>query len=233
VNMRSFLLTVVVPCHNSQEFMEKTIGYLYSALNNDEELILVENGSTDNTLTVLKSLFGTAIPDNVLVTQSPKGLGLALKHGIELARGEKIVFMGDDLPFGLQELNLARKIDVTGKYFILSKYHGNVHGLGFRKIQGLVFIFLRESILRLKVRDSQATFFGDAGVIKGFARNSEQKGFLVTLEFIALARKLAVEINEIPCDSLSEPIRATTLKLRDMFQMFIGLFEVKRYMRTF
>ena len=232
MSRRNFLLTVVVPCHNSQEFMGRTIWNLYSALNDDEELVLVENGSTDSTLFALKSLFGTVIPENVVVTQSSKGLGIALKHGIEIARGKKIVFMEDDLPFGLQELNMARKIDVAGKYFILSKYHGNVHGLGFRKIQGLVFIFLRESILGLKVKDSQATFFGDAEVIKGFARNSQQKGFLVTLEFIALARKMAVEINEIPCDSLSKPIRATTLKLRDIFQMFIGLFEVKRYMRT-
>ncbi len=232
MNRRRYLLTVVVPCHNSQEFMQQTIWNLYSALNDDEELILVENGSKDDTFFALKTLFGTAIPENVIVTQSLKGLGLALKHGIELANGEKIVFMEDDLPFGLQELNWARKIDVTGKYFILSKYHGNIHSIGFRKIQGLVFIFLRESILGLKVKDSQATFFGDAEVVKGFARNSQQKGFLVTLEFIALARKMAVEINEIPCDSLSKPIRATTLKLRDIFQMFIGLFEVKRHMRT-
>jgi hypothetical protein len=231
MSSRNFLLTVVVPCHNSQEFMQKTIGYLYSALNNDEELVLVENGSTDNTLFALKSLFGTAIPENVIVTQSPKGLGLALKHGIELASGKKIVFMEDDLPFGLQELNLARKTDVTGKYFILSKYHGNIHGLGFRKIQGLVFIFLRESILGLKVRDSQATFFGDTAVVKDLARSSQQKGFLTTLEFIALARKMDVEIIEIPCESLAKPIRPSTLRLRDILQMFIGLFEVKQYLK--
>lgn len=233
MNRRDFLLTVVVPCHNSQEFMQKTVGYLYSALNNDEELILVENGSTDNTLFALKSLFGTTIPENVVVTQSPKGLGLALKHGIEMASGKKIVFMEDDLPFGLQELNLARNVDVTGKYFILSKYHGSVRNLGLRKIQGLVFIFLRESILGLKVRDSQATFFGDAAVIKDIGRCSVQKGFLVTLEFIGLARKMGIEITEIPCESLAKSIRPTTLKFRDVLQMFIGLFEVKRYMRTF
>ena len=136
--------------------------------------------------------------------------------------------MEDDLPFGLQELDLARKIDVTGKYFILSKYHGNIRGLGLRKIQGIIFIILRESILGLKVRDSQATFFGDAAVVKDLARGSQQKDFLVTLEFIALARKMGVKITEIPCDSLAKPIRPTTLRLCDVLQMFIGLFEVKQ-----
>ena len=224
-------LSVVIPCHNSEEFMEKTIGYLYSQLKQDEELILVENGSTDNTLVALKRLFGKVNSEKVTIIQSPQGLGLALKQGIKRASGKIIVFMEDDLPFGLQELNLARKIDVSGKYFILSKYHGNIRGLGLRKIQGLVFIFLRESILGLKVRDSQATFFGDAAVVKDLARSSQQKGFLITLEFIALARKMGVKITEIPCESLAIPIRPTTLRLRDILQMFFGLFEVKQYLR--
>ena len=224
-------LSIVVPCHNSAGFIEYTIGYLYSQIKQDEELILVENGSTDKTLDALETLFEKVNSDNVIITQSPKGLGLALKQGIERASGKIIVFMVDDLPFGLQELSLARKFDVRGKYFIFSKYHGTVSGFSLRKIQGLIFIFLRECILGLKVRDSQATFFGDATIVKDFARNSEQKEFLVTLEFIALARKMGVEITEIPCDSLAKPIRPTTLKFRDVLQMFTGLFEVRRFLK--
>jgi len=226
-----FLLSVVVPCHNSEKFLEETIGFLYSQLNPEEELILVENGSTDNTTAALKTLFSVEISDNVTITQSPKGLGLALKHGIERARGKTIVFMEDDLPFGLQELDLARKFDATDKYFILSKYHGNIRGLGFRKIQGLIFILLRESILGLKVKDSQATFFGDARLVKYLASISQQKGFLVTLELIALARKLGVEIFEVPCDSLAQTVRPSTLKFRDVIQMFIGLFQIKCFLK--
>jgi glycosyltransferase involved in cell wall biosynthesis len=159
-------LSIVVPCHNVENFLHKTIGRLYSALNVDEELILVENGSIDNTFVALKDFFGAKIPKNVKIIQTPKGLGLALRHGIEHAHGKTIIFMEDDLPFGLQELDLARKCDVAGRYFILSKYHGSIRGLGLRKIQGLVFIFLRELILGLKVKDSQATFFGDTLIIK-------------------------------------------------------------------
>ena len=228
VNIR---LSVVVPCHNSEVFMDQTIGYLYSQLKQDEELILVENGSTDSTLVALKSLFGTVNSENITIIHSPKGLGSALKQGIEFARGKTIIFMEDDLPFGLQELELARKTDVSGEYFILSKYHGNIRGLGLRKIQGLMFIFLREAILGLKVRDSQATFFGDSAIVKNLASASQQKGFLITLEFIALARKMGVKITEIPCDSLAKPIRPTTLRLRDVLQMFIGLFEVKQFLK--
>jgi len=226
-----FHLSVVVPCHNAEKFLMETIGFLYSQLNENEELIVVENGSTDNTLVALNALFSKGTFNNVTVVQSPKGLGLALKQGIEQARGKMIVFMEDDLPFGLQELELVREIDATDSYFILSKYHGTLRGLGLRRMQGLIFIFLRELILGLKVKDSQATFFGDAKIIRRLAGLSQQKGFLVTLEFIALARKLGVKICEVPCGSLAQPIRSSTLKPSDVFQMFIGLFRVKSYLK--
>lgn len=225
---REIEISVVVPCHNAEKFFQNTIGHLYSNLNTAEELIIVENGSTDDTLIRLLEFFDNKISGEVKVIQSPKGLGIALKQGIDQARGKKIVFMQDDLPFGLQELNLARNLDVSEKYFILSKYHGNISGFRFRKIQGLVFIFVREIILGVKVKDSQATFFGDSKIVKKLASACKQKGFLITLELIALARKSDIGINEIPCDSLANSIRPTTLKLRDEIQMFIGLFQIKK-----
>lgn len=228
-----FRTSVVVPCHNSRKFIEKTMGLLYSQLKADEELILVENGSTDNTLAILNSTFGGGKLENVIVTQSEKGLGFAIKHGVELARGKTIVFMEDDLPFGLQELDLSRSLETTGKYFILSKYHRSVGGFGLRRLQGLTFILLREVVLRLNVKDSQATFLGDAIVVKKLAGFSNQIGFLVTLEFIALARKLGIEIVEIACVALAKAIRPTTVKPRDVFQMFTGLFEIRRYLLNF
>jgi hypothetical protein len=42
---------------------------------------------------------------------------------------------------------------------------------------------------------------------------------------------MGVKITEIPCESLAIPIRPTTLRLRDILQMFFGLFEVKQYLR--
>ena len=228
---RQFGISVVVPCHNSEIFLEQTIAYLHSELRQDEELILVENGSTDNTWKVLSKLFGNGRYPNVTVMQSEKGLGLALRYGIERAQGEAIVFMEDDLPFGLQELELARKLDVKNKYLILSKYHGNIKGIGLRKIQGLIFIFLRETVLGLRVKDSQATFLGDAQIVKRLISASRQNGFLITLELIALARKTDTEIIEIPCDSLAKPIRPTTLVFSDVLGMFFGLFQVKRSLK--
>ncbi len=228
---QNFEISIVIPCHNAEKFLEKTIGYLCTQLRPDEELILVENGSTDETYRTLEQFVSQWTSQNIKITQSPKGLGLALKHGVLLAKGKKIVFMEDDLPFGLQELNLARNLNLVDDYLIMSKYHGNLKGVSFRKIQGLVFVVLREIILKLKVKDSQATFLGDAIVIKKLAAASKQSGFLVTLEFIALARKTGIKIVEIPCESLAIPIRPTTLKFRDAFKMFLGLFEVRRSIR--
>jgi hypothetical protein len=83
----------------------------------------------------------------------------------------------------------------------------------------------------LKVKDSQATFFGDAQIVKELISVCQQKGFLVTLELIAIAKKLGKEVHEIPCNSLSTPIRPTTVKFRDVLQMFIGLFQIKQNLK--
>ena len=228
---QEFGISVVIPCHNSEKFIEQTIGYLCGELREDEELILIENGSNDNTFEALSNSYGRGRYPNISVTQTQKGLGLALRCGILRAKGNKIVFMEDDLPFGLQELRLARKLDLKDKYIILSKYHGNIKGIGLRKIQGLIFIFLRELILDLKVKDSQATFLGDAEIIKRLSGAAQQSGFLITLELIALARKTEVKIVEVACDSLAKPIRPSTLGLTDVLKMFIGLFQVKLSLR--
>jgi dolichyl-phosphate beta-glucosyltransferase len=232
LNYSNYSISIVVPCHNAEKFLSETIGKLYSHLHHDEELIIVENGSSDRTFLALSELAKSRNFENVTIAQSPKGLGVALKHGVDLARGKTIVFMEDDLPFGFQELNLARKKETTSSYYILSKYHGTVSGLGFRRIQGLIFIFLRESILRLKVKDSQATFFGDTEIVKNLCSKSQQEGFLITLELIAIARKLGVSIIEIPCDSFAKSIRPSTLTIRDVIQMFLGLFGIKQSLRN-
>jgi dolichyl-phosphate beta-glucosyltransferase len=232
LNSTSYSISIVVPCHNAEDFLGETIGELYSYLRPNEELLIIENGSTDRTFLALNDLSSTRNFENVTIAQSPKGLGLALRHGVQLARGKTIVFMEDDLPFGFQELNLARETDNTASYHILSKYHGTVSGLGFRKIQGLVFILLRELILRLKVKDSQATFFGDAQIVKNLFAKSQQEGFLITSELIAIARKLGVNVLEIPCDSLAKSIRPSTLRIRDVIQMFLGLFRIKLRLRN-
>ncbi|MCR5430635.1 MAG: glycosyltransferase family 2 protein [Eubacterium sp.] len=80
------LLTVAIPCYNSEEYMEKSIR---SALNGGEkvEVLIIDDGSTDSTLKIAKK-YEKKFPDIVrVIHQENGGHGDAVNTGIKNATG--------------------------------------------------------------------------------------------------------------------------------------------------
>ena len=80
------LLTVTIPCYNSQEYMEKSIR---SALTGGDrvEIIIVDDGSKDNTLEIAQK-YQAKFPDIIkVVHQENGGHGEAVNTGIRNATG--------------------------------------------------------------------------------------------------------------------------------------------------
>ncbi len=91
-------VSIVIPCKNE----ESTIGSLIDSLIDFDianEIIVVNDGSTDNTTEILKS-------KNVIVIYHPysKGNGASIKAGARRATGEIIVFMDADGQHNINEL---------------------------------------------------------------------------------------------------------------------------------
>jgi len=81
------LLSIVVPCYNSMAYMSKCIDSLL--IGGDEvEIIIVNDGSTDETLTIANG-YQEAFPQMVkVINQENKGHGGALNSGLKLASGQ-------------------------------------------------------------------------------------------------------------------------------------------------
>lgn len=80
------LLTITIPCYNSQDYMEKSIR---SALTGGDgvEIIIVDDGSTDNTLSIAKK-YEDKFPDIIrVIHQENGGHGEAVNTGIRNASG--------------------------------------------------------------------------------------------------------------------------------------------------
>lgn len=88
------LVSVIIPCYNCDRFLLETVSSVFNQDFTDYEIILIDDGSTDNTLEVIKS-FGDKV---IAEFQENRGASYTRNRGTALAKGEFIQYLdADDL----------------------------------------------------------------------------------------------------------------------------------------
>ncbi len=87
------LVSVLMPAYNGERYLEQAIDSLLAQTHAAWELVLVDDGSTDDTAAVVHSYSDPRIR---YVHQSNRGQAAALNHGLDLARGEFITTLDVD-----------------------------------------------------------------------------------------------------------------------------------------
>ena len=85
-------VSVIIPTYNRAQFIEAAIVSVLEQTFSDYEIIIVDDGSTDNTRQVVEPYLDRA----QYVYQENGGAGMARNHGLRLARGEYIAFLDSD-----------------------------------------------------------------------------------------------------------------------------------------
>lgn len=92
-NSGSPKFSVIIPAYNAATFITHAIKSIKAQTSDDWELIIVENGSTDNTTEVCSEFLDDI---RVSLIHSEKGVSNARNAGLEIARGEWVVFLDAD-----------------------------------------------------------------------------------------------------------------------------------------
>ena len=90
-------LSIIIPCYNVEDFLPCTLNSL-SQLNCDEECeyIFVNDGSTDSTLSMIKT-FVQNHQQAIVIDQSNQGVSAARNAALQIAKGEYVLYLdGDD-----------------------------------------------------------------------------------------------------------------------------------------
>ena len=93
-------LSIVICTHNRSAMVASLVNELdLQNLNNsiDTEIIVVASGCKDNTVAKLKSLQPTIQTPLIVIDEQEPGLSLARNRGLEIARGQFIAFLDDDI----------------------------------------------------------------------------------------------------------------------------------------
>lgn len=112
MNNDNILLSIIIPTYNCEEFIDEGITSILSQLPTNCELILVDDGSDDNTREVISKYENN---DNVFVIYNEhQGASGSRNLGIDHSRGKYITFMDcDDM---MQEHFLEKSLPLTDSY---------------------------------------------------------------------------------------------------------------------
>lgn len=89
-------LTVIVPVYNVEKYLKECLDSIYALENIEYEVILVNDGSTDNSLEILKEYEKKYDGITRLIDKKNGGLSSARNAGIKAARGEYLSFIDSD-----------------------------------------------------------------------------------------------------------------------------------------
>ena len=117
-------VTVVVPAYNAGKVLAETLTSAARQTFKNFEVIVVDDGSTDNTAEIVRQL-GRTDPRFLLLQQAHQGVSAARNLGIHRARGEYIAFLDHDdvwLPEKLaRQLELFREEPKAN--FVFTNYY--------------------------------------------------------------------------------------------------------------
>jgi glycosyltransferase involved in cell wall biosynthesis len=102
-------VSVVIPAFNRREYVQRAIESVFSQTYRDFEIVVVDDGSTDNTGTVLEATSSVRY-----LFQDHAGPAKARNLGIHHARGEFIAFLDSDDQW--EPEHLAMEVEVFGRY---------------------------------------------------------------------------------------------------------------------
>lgn len=202
-------LSIVIPAYNEERCLERnseTVKAYMDTLKKDYEIILVNDGSTDNTASIMEGIVQNNPQYRWLSSPTNKGKGDAVRRGVLSAAGKYIVFMDADLAVPvhfiatcLSRLEAGIPVVIGSRHLPSSSFMvregplRQVFGEGFRRFARLS-LGLRVSDITCGLKAARR-----GAAIDIFSRSKiDRWGY--DAEIIFLAQKLKYAIEEIPVD---------------------------------
>lgn len=219
----------MVPAHNEGWRLPDTLTSLSDFLASQSykaEVIVVENGSSDDTRTVIQRMM-TSNENLRLITLDAPGKGGAVRAGVLEANGQAIFLCDADLstpaaeiPRFLRTLNDGYDIVVGSREGIGAIRYGEP---GYRHIMGRAFNKIVQTLAVPDIEDTQCGFkaFSSAAAHRLF-RMQTLTGWAFDVEILYLARKCGFRIAELPVewrfnsDTKVKALRDTRIMLKDI-----------------
>lgn len=192
-------LSVVFPAYNEEENIGPSITHCRDALLehvDDFEIIVVDDGSTDDTPARAEELAVTFAEVRVIRHGRNRKLGRALRTGFAAARKDLVFYTDADLPIDFRDIPRSVRLLARDGVEAVLGYRLDQPDNFWRTILSAVYNRLVNAVFGLGVRDVNFSFkLFPRAVIDGLGLESE--GSFIDAEIIARAKLAGVATTEM------------------------------------
>jgi len=240
-----YCLSVVLPMFNEQSQIKDTLSKIISYLKNKDfyfELILVNDGSTDDTLDIIdkciKSILNNSekIGFRIIDNKNNFGKGYSIKVGISASSGDYVLFTDADLSTPIEEFDILFDNILKGYNIVIASR--DLPGSNIvqrqhiiRESMGKFFNLLVRKIMNLDYRDTQCGFkLFDRKSVNMIFPKLRINDFSFDVEILYIAKKMGLKVKEVPItwnNSKDSKVRV----IQDSFKMLLSLIKIKRMHR--
>ena len=233
--------SIVIPAYNEAKRLPRTLQPILTfieAQSWDAEIIVVNDGSTDDTADVVRR-FAAQSPAFCLIDNPVNcGKGQSIRDGVRRATREIILFTDADNSTPIEDAEkLVQAIEDGADIAIGSRWVDRklqVHPQPwYRRLNGRLYNWLLRSILGLDFKDTQNGF-------KAFTRTAAKtvfnlqriRGWGFDAEVLYLAHKFGFTVREIPVEYTYYAEGSKIRPYRDGARMLLELLKVRWYAQT-
>jgi len=149
-------VSIIVPCYNEQDNIENCVNQIDEAFRPTQilhEILLVNDGSTDETLRRARSLYESHLFVRVIDLVRNCGKAVALREGVRRARGDLVAFFDADLQYTPRDLvKMVSRLN-NGIDFVNGSRDYNGYGASRTAFSRLYNKVVR-LLFRMQLRDS-------------------------------------------------------------------------------
>ncbi len=236
--MQHPFLTVVIPAYNEENRLPESLRKIAEFLRQQSyraEVLVVENGSSDDTSGVVQRFGATLHADDPFVLEllhSPPGKGIAVKTGMLVGKGDYLFICDADLSMPIEEVQKFLPPQVAPDHYDIAIASREVAGAvrygepAYRHLMGRVFNRIVRTLIVPGIEDTQCGF-------KCFTREAAQQifpfqtidGWGFDPELLYIARLRGLRLVEIPinwyymAESRVNPVRDTINMVREVLRI--------------